>query len=91
MPDRALPWDRLMEGSDSIGRLAERIAAYKDTPAGFAVASAHIAALRRAGIPYSMRPRRDPEFRFGIFVVRKEMRRAKATIGQVGLGVDAAE
>ena len=80
-----------MEGSDSIGRFAVKITAYKDTPAGFAVASAHIAALREGGIPYSFRPRRDNEYPFGVFVGPKQIRQAKATIGHVGLGADAAE
>ena len=87
----SLPWERLIEGSDSIGRLATKITAYKDTAAGFAVASAHIAALRQADIPYSLRPRPDPVLPFAIFVLRKQVRRAKGTIGQVGLGADATE
>ena len=86
----SLPWGRLIEGSDSVGRLAAKVAGYKDTAAGFAVASAHIAALRHAGIPYSFRPRRDPAFPFGIFVFRKQIRHAKEVIGKIGLGADTA-
>ena len=78
-----LPWGRLIEGSDFVGRLAVKVAGYKDTAAGFAVASAHFAALRHAGIPYSFRPRRDPAFPFGIFVVRKKIRDAKEAIGRM--------
>lgn len=86
----SLPWGRLIEGSDSVGRLAVKVASYEDTAAGFAVASAHVAALRHASIPYSFRPRRDPAFPFGIFVVRKQIRHAKGVIGKIGLGVDTA-
>ncbi len=86
----SLPWGRLIEGSDSVGRLAVKVAGYNDTLAGFAVASAHIAALRHAGIPYSFRPCRDPAFPFGIVVVRKQIRHAKEVIGKMGLGVDTA-
>lgn len=35
------------------------------------------------------RPRRHAEFPFGIFVAHKMLRRAKATIEQVGLGADS--
>jgi hypothetical protein len=87
----SLRWDRLIEGSDSIGRLAEKVVAYRDTAAGFAVAAVHIAALRQAGIPYSCRPRRDGQYPFGVFVAHKQIRRAKRTVGLAGLGVDAAE
>lgn len=87
---QSLPWDRLIEGSDSIGRFAVKIAAYKDTDAGFAVAAAHIAALRHSGTSCSLRPRRDLEYSFGLFVNRKQVRQAKAIIGRVGLGADAA-
>ena len=86
----SLPWERLIEGSDSIGRFAVKIAGYKNTAAGFGVASAHIAALRQADIPYSFRPRRDAEYPFGVFVGRKQLRPARAAIGQSGLGADAA-
>lgn len=75
-----------MEGSDAIGRLAVKIAAYKDTTAGFAVASVHITALRQAKIPYSFRPRRDTEYPFGVFVVRRLFRVAKETVACAGLG-----
>jgi hypothetical protein len=34
MESQSLPWDRLIEGSDSIGRLADKVAAYRDTPRG---------------------------------------------------------
>ena len=87
----SLPWDRLVEGSDSIGRLAVKIAAYKDTTAGFAVASAHTATLRQAEIPYSFRPRRDNEYPFGLFVGRKLVRRAREATERLGLGADVAD
>lgn len=90
MGNPSLPWDRLIEGSDSIGRFAVKIAAYKDTAAGFAVAAAHIESLRHSGTSCSLRPRRDPEYPFGIFVNRKQIRQARAIIGHIGLGADAA-
>lgn len=91
MRSSSLPWDRLIEGSDSVGRLAIKVVGYKDTAAGFGIAAAHIAALREAGIRYSLRPRRSAEYPFAAFVARKQIRRAKATIGQIGLGVDTTE
>jgi hypothetical protein len=84
----SFPWQPLVEGSDSIGRLAVKLAAYKGTAAGYAVAAAHISALRQAEIPYSFRPRRDANYPFGVFVVRKQIRQAKETIGPLGLGAD---
>ena len=86
-----LPWDRLMEASDSIGRLALRLAAYKDTAGGYSVAAAHVAALRQTGIPYSLRPRRDASYPYGVFVLRKQERKARAAIGLVGLGADSID
>jgi hypothetical protein len=87
----SFPWQPLVEGSDSIGRIAVKLAAYKGTAAGYAVAAAHISALRQAEIPYSFRPRRDANYPFGVFVVRKQIRQAKETIGRMGLGADAIE
>ena len=90
MPKIQLPFDRLIEASDSVGRHAVKLSAYKETPAGYAVAAAHIAALREAGIPYSFRPRRDAAFPYGVFVRKKELRMAQETIASVGLGADIA-
>jgi hypothetical protein len=84
-------WRPLVEGSDSIGRLAVKLAAYKGTVDGYAVAAAHITVLRQAGIPYSFRPRRDANYPFGVFVVRKQVRQARETLGGIGLGADAIE
>ena len=88
MSSVSFPWGRLIEASDSIGRLAVKLAAYKDTATGYSVASAHIAALRLADICYSFRPRRDEIYPVGVFVLRKQLRQAQTTIGRVGLGAD---
>ena len=90
MRNPSLPWHRLIEGSDSIGRFAVKIADYKDTAAGFGVAAAHVAALRHSGTSCSLRPRRDPEYPFGLFVNRKQIGQAKAIIAHVGLGADTS-
>jgi hypothetical protein len=91
MRSLSLPWGRLIEASDSIGRFAVKLAAYKDTATGYSVASAHIAALREADICYSFRPRRDEIYPVGVFVFRKQLREAQTTIGCVGLGADVSE
>jgi hypothetical protein len=80
-----------LRGRILIGRLAVKLAAYKGNAAGYAVAAAHIAALRQAQIPYSFRPRRDANYPFGVFIVRKQIRPAKETIERMGLGADAIE
>lgn len=87
----SLPWYRLIEGSDAIGQLAGKVATYRDSAAGFSIATAHIALLRQVGIPYSFRPRRHRDYPFGVFVTRKQVRQAKEIISRLGLGVDVAE
>ena len=85
--DEAFPWDRLGEASDKIGPAA-KLVAYKNTAAAFAIAAVHIASLREARVPYSVRPTGDNEHPFGIFVLPDELNRAREIIGGVGLGSD---
>jgi hypothetical protein len=77
----SFPWQPLVEGSDSIGRLAVKLAAYKGTAAGYAVAAAHLAALRQAEIPYSFRPRRDANYPSGYLSFANRSVRLKRPLG----------
>jgi Putative MetA-pathway of phenol degradation len=67
--DEAFAWDRLRDASDEIGPGAAKLVAYKNTAAGYAVAAVHVASLRDANMPYSVRPTDHSEYPFGIFVL----------------------
>jgi hypothetical protein len=86
--DEALRWDRLMEASDKIGPDAAKLVAYKNTVGGYAIAAAHIVALRDAGVSYSIRPTGNEEHPFGAFVAPDNISRAQQIIEGVGLGSD---
>ena len=86
--DEALSWDRLREASDKIGPAAAKLVAYKNTAAGYAIAVVHVASLREANVPYSVRPTGHNEHPFGIFVLPDGLNRAREIVGSVGLGSD---
>ena len=89
MPDdRAWPWDRLIEASDEIGPRAMKLTVYPNTAAGYAMGTAHIAALRAGGVRYSLRSTEDEEYPFGVFVSPVDKSRAVRIIRIVGLGSD---
>ena len=67
--DEVFAWDRLQEASDGIGPSAAKLVAYKNTAAGYAIAAIHVASLREASVPYSVRPTGHKEHPFGIFVL----------------------
>jgi hypothetical protein len=85
--DGAFAWDRLREASDRIGPAA-KLVAYKNTAAGYAIAAVHVASLRQANVPYSIRPTDHSEYPFGIFVLTDDLNRARKIVGGVGLGSD---
>ena len=85
--DEAFAWDRLREASDRIGPAA-KLVAYKNTAAGYAIAAVHVASLRQANVPYSIRPTDHSEYPFGIFVLTDDLNRARKIVGGVGLGSD---
>jgi hypothetical protein len=85
--DEAFAWDRLREASDEIGPAA-KLVGYKNTASGYAIAAVHVASLREANVPYSVRPTGHSEYPFGIFVLTEGLNRAREIIGSVGLGSD---
>jgi len=91
MQSTSLPWERLIEGSDAIGRFVVKIAAYKDTAQRRDLRGGHCKSRGQAEFPYSFRPRRDAKYPFGVFVVRKLVRRANETIACLGLGNDVSD
>ena len=86
--DEAFPWDRLREASDEIGPDATKLVAYNNTAAGYAAAAVHVASLREANVPYSVRPTGHNEHPFGIFVMPDGLNRAREIVSGVGLGSD---
>ena len=86
--DEAFPWDRLWEASDKIGPAVAKLVAYKNTAAAYSIAAVHVASLREASLPYSVRPTGDNEHPFGLFVLPDQFNRAREIIGGVGLGSD---
>jgi len=86
-----LAWDRLVEASDRIESEPADVLGYRDTIAAFAIAAAHSAALRAAGVPYTFRPHTDAEFPMTLVVAPADVQRARDLIGSVGLGADVAE
>ena len=86
--DEAFAWDRLREASDKIGPDAAKLVAYKNTAAGYAIAVVHVASLREANVPYSVRPTGHNEHPFGIFVMPDGLNRAREIVRGVGLGSD---
>ena len=86
--DEGFAWDRLREASDKIGPAAAKLVAYKNTAAGYAIAAVHVASLREASVPYSVRPTGENEHPFGIFVLPDGLNRARKIVGGVGLGPD---
>jgi hypothetical protein len=83
----AFAWDLLQEASDKIGP-ATKLVAYKNTATGYAIAAVHVASLREANVPYSVRPTDHSEYPFGIFVLPDGLNRAREIVGGVGLGSD---
>ena len=90
-PSVPLAWDRLVEASDRIEAAAAEVLGYRDTIAGFAIAAAHSAALRAAGLRYAFRPHAGSEFSMTLIVATPDAQRARELIGGVGLGADVAE
>ena len=86
--DEAFRWNRLREASDKIGPAATKLVAYKNTAAGYAIAAVHVASLREANVPYSVRPTGHNKHPFGIFVLPDGLNRAREIVGGVGLGAD---
>ena len=86
--DEAFAWDRLREASDKIGPDVAKLVAYKNTKGGYATAAVHVASLREANVPYSVRPTGHNEHPFGIFVMPDGLNRAREIVGSVGLGSD---
>jgi CheY-like chemotaxis protein len=86
-----LAWDRLVEASDPIEAVAAELLGYRDTIAAFAIAAAHSAALRAAGLKYAFRPHDGSEFPMTLVVATPDAQRARDLIGSVGLGADVAE
>jgi len=86
-----LAWDRLVEASDRIDTEPVEMLEYRDTVAAFAIAAAHSAALRAAGVQYAFRPRAGSEFAMALVVAAANVQHARNLIGSVGLGVDVAE
>jgi hypothetical protein len=86
--DEAFAWDRLQEASDKLGPDVSKLVAYRDTAAGYAIAAVHVACLREANVPYSVRPTGHNEHPFGVFVLPGALYRAREIVGGVGLGSD---
>lgn len=84
-------WDRLMEASDLIAADAVEVVGYRNTSSGFAVAAAHSAALRAAGLEYAFREKSGDAAPFGLFVAPADTSQAREVIGRVGLGADIAQ
>jgi hypothetical protein len=77
-----------MEASDELGPRATKLTAYPNTAAGYAMATAHIAALRAGGVRYSICSTGNEEYPFGVFVLPVDTARSVRIIRIVGLGSD---
>jgi FixJ family two-component response regulator len=86
-----LAWDRLVEASDDLASEAVEMLEYRDTIAAFAIAAAHAAALRAAGMKYAFRPHTQTDCPMTLVVAPPDAQLARDLIGSVGLGVDVAE
>src|SRR5260370_28546222 len=86
--DEGFAWHGVGAASDKIGPAAAKLVAYKNTAAGYAIAAVHVASLREASVPYSVRPTGQNEHPFGIFVLPDGLNRAREIVGGVVLGPD---
>jgi DNA-binding NtrC family response regulator len=84
-------WHRLIEASDRIDTAAVEVIGYRDTGAAFAIAAAHSAALRAAGLRYAFRSKTLEALPFALFVASRDLRQARELIERVGLGVDVVQ
>ncbi len=84
------PWERLVEASDELGPAGQRLMAYRDTAAAFAIAVTHVAVLRVAQVPYTFRFTGNPSLPLALSVLPDNRVEALRLMQQIGLGADIA-
>ena len=85
--DLDISWERLIEGSDDLPD-GDRVAAYRNTAAAYAIAAAHSAILRQANLPYQFRHMDEDDHAFELVVQAGRRQRVRDCISLIGLGAD---